>query len=48
MGNRAKYRTKQWKKRVIGHLLAEAAQNAIEEHSFKRLKALGIIKEGDA
>ena len=45
MGDKAKHRTRDWKKRVAGYLLAEQAQNAIEELNFKRLKALGIIKE---
>ena len=46
MGDKAKHRTKDWKRRVAGYLMAEQAQNAIEELNFNRLKALGIIREG--
>lgn len=45
MGDKAKHRTENWKKRVAGYLTVEQAQNAIEEHNFRRLKALGIIVE---
>lgn len=45
MGDKAKRRTRDWKKRVAGYLLAEQAQNAIEELNFRRLRALGIIRE---
>lgn len=45
MGNKARHRTIDWKKRVAGYLLAEQAQNAIEELNFRRLKDLGIIRE---
>jgi len=46
MGDKARHRTKDWKERVAGYLMAERAQNAVEELNFRRLKALGIIREG--
>lgn len=45
MGDKARQRTKDWKERVVGYLLAETARNAIKEHNFRRLKDLGIIRE---
>jgi hypothetical protein len=45
MGDKARHRTKDWKKRVSGYLLARQAQNVIEELNFRRLLALGAIKE---
>ncbi len=45
MGENKRQRTEQWKKRTVDYLTAEQAQNAIEEHNFRRLKALGIIRE---
>lgn len=46
MGDKKRQRTEQWEKRQITRFITKNIDATVQDYNFKRLKALGIIKEG--